>query len=178
MKTIAQIFIIFSIILLVVWGFAKYRNVSMMNSKPSNFVKLITFLWPPKDLYDPIVSMPVNCSYNKSITFNHKYSGQYSVGISGDGIEKQYGSDSLPHFSIKFTVKNKNDEIVLQKMLKNIEFPVYGQKAGLVYYVYDVPKDLNLGEALELNLDFTATEEDACNRLKDKIFFIRRLSDE
>lgn len=164
--------------LLAIVGIYKYRNAELMSDKPSNFAKLIAFFWPPKDISKPIVNIDIDCNDTKLLQVYHKYSGYYSVGISGKEIEKSYGTDSFPRFIIKFSIKEKNGKVIIDKEVEEPEYPIYGPGSGLVYYIYNVPNDFQVGDSVYIILDFKETSEMDCRILNGMNFFIRKVSDD
>lgn len=134
-------------------------------------------LWPPEDLYTPLVLKNLDVSRKGEIVeaeFNNQYEGTHDLGIY---VSKRIESELKSQ--LRITVSGDKG-VILERVLDRNEFQFWGWekgKSGVALMVYEAPSELPLNVPLRIRAEVVVPDKEFIKKYGPTMFFVRKMSD-
>lgn len=139
-------------------------------------------LFPPDDLYAPLVISPLNTPKdisNYSVTFKNKYTGRHIIGLIVDNPPPIGESYEIDNLALAIAV-SQNGKVLIEQTTDESVYPFWGhsgQYSGLALVNYKVPDELPRNQELQCEIIIENSRAAFMQKYDNIRLFIAKISD-
>ena len=153
-----------SIVVVSILSLWLFNSGILRTNSPAFMKSLAQIFFPPEDLYEVLLSEPVDLSIiplENQTTFSHKYHGAYEVGLIFSAFSSNdYFSNSLLSVTSKIECR-LGDEIIYSSSSYEGE-PFLGRYGnGFSLLSYEVPENLSLDKSIGCSISILQVDAKA-----------------